>query len=309
MEVGVLGLGAVGTSLLYRFVQGLGRATAIVRRRSLGRVSRGLELVDVDGSRHRFSPTRIVVFEDLCEEAVEGLEAVFVCTKAYDLVEALERLRRASERLCIATLQNGFDPHGEALKVFGPRAVHVVTTIAAARIGDSAVRVSSWGRFFVGSRLGATGCVEVVAEVLRRASLEVEIVKNIDEWIWRKLAVNACINPLTALLRVRNGALRMEPLYGLCRAIVEEVAEVAKRLGVDVGNVVDDLDRVLESTANNVSSMLQDVLAGRRTEIDWINGAVARLGKRVGVPTPLNEAMWRLVKALEVLGGGEHGLQ
>jgi len=302
MTIAIVGLGAVGSALLYRFLRSSMDAVAVVRSRSIDRVSRGLRLVDVDGSLHEVHPRTVIPFERLEEVGLDSVEVVFVCTKVYDLAPVLEKLSRVSSPACVVTVQNGFDPHGEALKLFGQRAVHAVTTIAATRLDDSTVRVHSWGRFVVGSRLGTTVCVERVAQVLDRAGFEVQTVSDIDGWIWRKLAINACINPLTALLRVRNGALRLEPLYTLCRDIVVEVIEVAKRLGIDIGDVVDELDRVLSETSGNLSSMLQDVLRGRRTEIDWICGAVTRLGKEVGLRTPLNEALWRLVKALEVLG-------
>ena len=115
------------------------------------------------------------------------------------------------------------------------------------------------------------------------------------------IAVNAVINPLTALLRVRNGELlnraELEPLFA---AVAEEVWRVAARHQVALPTppeLVAEVRRVCQLTAANQSSMLRDVAEGRRTEVDAINGAVARLGRERGVLAPVNEALAALVRA------------
>lgn len=94
--------------------------------------------------------------------------------------------------------------------------------------------------------------------------------------LWRKLAVNAGINPTTALAGVENGALADGPLHDVASEAAREVARVAREQGIELaeGEAVAALESVVEATARNTSSMAQDVEAGTKTEIDAINGAV-----------------------------------
>jgi 2-dehydropantoate 2-reductase len=137
--------------------------------------------------------------------------------------------------------------------------------------------------------------------MLRVANIETHIVKDAQPMVWSKLIVNAAINPLTALLRVKNGEiLTNPPARELMREIAEEVASVAKALGVGLPSLdpMQTVEEVAERTAENVSSMLQDVLRGAPTEVDAINGEVVQAGKLKGIPTPVNRVIWSLVKAI-----------
>jgi 2-dehydropantoate 2-reductase len=138
-------------------------------------------------------------------------------------------------------------------------------------------------------------------ELLRKAGYEVEVAEDIESLIWGKLAINAGINPLTALLRMPNGELLARPhTQALMKAAAEETALVAAAKGVELpyaepGNAVAEVAR---RTANNRSSMLQDVSRNAPTEIDAICGAVVKEGERLGIPTPVNWTLWYLVRSI-----------
>jgi 2-dehydropantoate 2-reductase len=120
--------------------------------------------------------------------------------------------------------------------------------------------------------------------------------------LWKKLAVNAVINPLTAILRVPNGELlHRPPLDPLIAEIVEEVWRVAARHKIPLPTppeLAEEVRRVCRGTASNRSSMLRDVEEGRPTEIDSINGAVVRLGRERGALVPANLALTSLVRTM-----------
>jgi 2-dehydropantoate 2-reductase len=122
---------------------------------------------------------------------------------------------------------------------------------------------------------------------------------------WRKLAVNAAINALTALAGLPNGALLDDPVLAAdMAAAAREVGAVAAAAGVDLGADPAELARaVARATAANRSSMLQDLARGAPTEVDAIQGEVLRLGRRLGVPTPVNERLWRAVRSREAAAG------
>lgn len=139
-----------------------------------------------------------------------------------------------------------------------------------------------------------------VADVLRASGLSVTVTPRIAEALWTKAVVNACFNPLTALLRLPSGALAERPSLEACsRAIVAEAVAVAEAKGValDGEALLRRVGEVARATARNRSSMLQDLERGRPTEIDAINGAIARMGEEEGLECPVNRILTLMVRA------------
>lgn len=137
---------------------------------------------------------------------------------------------------------------------------------------------------------------------LRAADFVIENEPDPISLLWGKLAINAAINPITALLRVPNGELLSRPTARqLLQTIVREAAAVAVAQGVRLPypDPVVAAEAIARRTAANRSSMLQDVLREAPTEIDAICGAVIQAGEKTGVPTPTLRTVWQLVKAIE----------
>ena len=234
------------------------------------------------------------------EELSGSWDIVFVTTKAYDAVEVVGRLRHLKFDLGVFT-QNGLGILERAEKVLGAgRVAQLILNHGV--YYDSSTGTYVWvggGRSYLGMRRRFREELRVVAQLLK--PLNVEVVEDVEPYRWVKLVVNACINPITALLRVPNGyLLRSKELELAVRRVAEEVYAIASRMGVELpGDPVAEVFRVAEGTAGNISSMLSDVLACRKTEIDFINGAVVKLGEKLGIPTPYNEVLYYLVKSLE----------
>jgi 2-dehydropantoate 2-reductase len=191
----------------------------------------------------------------------------------------------------VLTLQNGL---GNVEKL-GPRAILGVTEQGATLVAPGRVRPCGDGPTHIAGP-------DSLAAVFRSAGLDARAVDPAlgNSLAWGKLAVNAGINALSAILRVSNGQLleRPEALI-LLEGAANEVAEVARAKGIALPfpDAAVEARRVARATESNLSSMLQDVLRGAPTEIDAINGAVVREGVRVGVPTPANETLLRLLGA------------
>ena len=190
------------------------------------------------------------------------------------------------------TLQNGIGN----LEKLGPRAHLGVTTQGATLLGPGRVRPGGAGPTHVAGP-------EWVVELLQRAGFEAHQTgaAQVDGLVWGKLAVNCGINALTALLRVPNGELLARPdAAQLMERAAAECAAVAgaKNIQLPFTDPAARVREVAQKTAVNRSSMFQDILRGAPTEIEAINGAVAREGESLGVPAPVNETLWRLVKAL-----------
>ena len=198
------------------------------------------------------------------------------------------------------TFQNGLGNFEtlEASLGYG-RVAQAVTAQGATMLGPGIVKHAGHGPSYVALTSGREALISGLTELMQNAGLSAEITSDVKGLQWGKLAVNAGINPLTALLRVPNGFLaKNERASAIMCAAAEETAEVAAALGIELPYVSASRRAiaVAEGTADNYSSMLQDVLRGAPTEIDAINGAVADYGRQVGVPTPVNAELWRTVR-------------
>lgn len=260
------------------------------------------------GSRIRTPDGRTVELEAdyaTWEDLDVRWDYVVVATKAYDTPGVIERLRSVDFGLSVFT-QNGLGVLERAEEALGgDRVAQLVLNHGVFYSEEHGEFVWVGGpRSYMGMRRDPVDGLYRLADYLR--ALDVVVVPRVDPYRWLKLAVNASINPLTALLGVPNGYLaRVPELSEVVRRVAGEVASVAERLGVVLpSDPAEEALRVAERTGENISSMLADIRKCGRTEVDYINGAVVELGRRVGVATPYNELLYRLVKSLEVVCGG-----
>jgi 2-dehydropantoate 2-reductase len=233
----------------------------------------------------------------------KGTKYALVLVKSWQTERAADQLVDCLGKDGLAvTFQNGLGNDQILSGNLGARRVsRGVTTLGAALLAPGIVRANGDGRICIEAheRLGG------LEEVLRAADFDVSIVEDLQSMVWGKLTANAAINPLSALLRVKNGELLTNPpARELMGSLARETAQVAESLGVALPFSVPELavEDVARNTAENVSSMLQDILRGSQTEVDVINGAVVRTGKKNRVPTPVNQVIWSLVKALPHTG-------
>jgi len=226
------------------------------------------------------------------ESGPEPADLVLVLVKAWQTDAVAPGLPQLLKPGGVAlTLQNGLGN----LEKLGPSACQGVTYQGATLLGPGRVKPGGPGITWVaGPRW--------IADLFRDAGIETEEAgKNqIQSLLWGKLVVNCGINPLTALLRIRNGEMLRRPdAVFLMQCAALECAEVAGAKGVALP-FFDPAEKVCEvarQTAANSSSMLQDLVRGAPSECEAINGAVVEWGRRLGVDTPVNETLLRLMRA------------
>jgi 2-dehydropantoate 2-reductase len=244
----------------------------------------------------------------VCEEAADAQDAiarVLVCTKAGDVQQAVGALiPRLGAGCAVVLLQNGMGfQQAVAQALPGARVFAAATTEGAWREAPFRVHHAGHGTTSIGRwPRGSLQEAEDIAAALRGDTLAVQAVAEIEPVLWRKLAVNCAINPLTALHGCRNGELLERPALRLAfDDLCTEIAGVLAGLGHAelAAQVGDEARRVARATAANRSSMLQDLSAGRRTEIDWITGCLCRAAHGAGLPCPLNDALLAAVRARE----------
>ncbi|CAN0013217.1 unnamed protein product, partial [Sphacelaria rigidula] len=163
---------------------------------------------------------------------------------------------------------------------------------------------AGFGKTFLGVPTNSSSCLQEAAAVaasLDQSGLDVSLEYDMERILWEKLAVNASINGLTALLECRNGDIT-ETSYGreLVGTLCGEVRKVAEAANVRVPNdLLSNVLSVIGQNAGNISSMHMDIASKRRTEIDYINGFVVKHGALLQVPTPVNRTIYDLVKMKE----------
>lgn len=266
--------------------------------------SHGLQLTERDGQT-----TTVKLEVSSTPSDVIGSDLVIVLVKAWASGDAMAPLRTYLTRdTIVLTLQNGLGNASAirtALMNNGVRP-HVwlgVTTQAAIRTAPGEVRHTGDGLTAIGRRTPEVNDrLSSLAATLSDAGWKTVAVEDIHRWVWRKLAINAAINPLTALARVPNRAISSDPeLRKAARTVAAEVVKVAAASGVRLNEeqVVAAVDEVARATGDDRSSMLIDLVNGMRTEIDAINGQVVRQARRHNVPVPANDLLNRLVHAYE----------
>jgi 2-dehydropantoate 2-reductase len=182
------------------------------------------------------------------------------------------------------------------------RVIQGVTSQGATLLGPGRLRHAGEGPTQLATRPTIGPAIEEIAYLFSRVGLAGLLTDDLDSLLWGKLIINVGINALSAILRVTNGQVaEIEPAAAVMTQAVTEAVQVAEALGIRLPNrdPIYQVRRVAAATTINRSSMLADVLRGVPTEIEAINGAVVREGRRLGLATPVNELLLQLVKAIE----------
>ncbi len=229
-------------------------------------------------------------------------DLVLFATKSYDTEAAAAQILPAlGPGTVVLSLQNGVNNEAVLGRILGnQRVMGGVAYVEAALIEPGVIRHSSAGRVIVGEMDGSlTSRVQAVCDLFARAAVPCERSPDIAAAKWEKLLFNCALNPMTALARQGIASIVAIPEgRDTCRRVMEEVREVARAAGVALPE--DAVQRLLAFAASRDmhSSMEYDLLHGRRLELEALNGVILRLGRRHGVQTPVNEALYALLRAI-----------
>lgn len=237
---------------------------------------------------------------------IKEADLFIIATKSYSTDSAVRSiLPILNKEAFVLTLQNGLGNIEIISKYIPLRQIIAGTTAEGATLLDVGhIRHAGIGETFIGqvSKVNQKSKIEEIVKIFNKAGFETKLSKNIEGLIWSKLIINVGINALTALTRLKNGRILEYPhLRKVMEAAVKEAYRIAKRKRIKLvySDPVEKVEEVCIKTSGNISSMLQDVLKKRKTEIDFINGAIVREGKKLGISTPINWVLTNLVKAIE----------
>ena len=226
-----------------------------------------------------------------------------LATKSMHTRAAIDATAHAFESGAVCSVQNGVG-NEEIVAAHVERVIRGTTFPAGHIVEPGHVEMDTTGDTWIGPFEPSPAPMEEVgrlADALTRAGMPTLALEDARGAQWTKLIFNAATNPVGALTELSHGRVcDLAPTRRLVSGLVAEGKAVAARLGVELDSDPDELvDHAREVAYDHKASMLQDVQAHRPTEVDFLNGGIARFGREAGVPTPLNEAIVALIKGLE----------
>ena len=299
-RVYIAGAGAIGQIIGAAVSDVAGEVVFVdVNSELVGRISGEGVVVERQGVP-KVLRTRAVTHAD----GLPPADLIFFCVKGFATAAAAELVAPlVSDATVVCSLQNGWG-NGDILGGrFGTDAVVVGVTYNSATVGEGKVSHTGVGPTHVGPLgNGNLARAEGVADFLSSAGLEAHATADVQHEIWKKLVLNAATLPTAALSGLAAGPLGAHPaMLELVDGVTREAVAVARALGlpIDAEERIQLIHEVLERVGDGKGSMLQDVEASRRTEIDTITGAVVTAAEGVGIDVPLNRALYALVSGLE----------
>jgi 2-dehydropantoate 2-reductase len=232
-------------------------------------------------------------------------ELILVTTKAGDTLDAVAGvINQFAIDTPILLFQNGLGIQQAVAKRWPERPILAASTTEGANRPESGLLVhAGTGDTWVGPMTSpAKVTVRKAVTMLATSGMKIHPETDIVQRLWQKLIINAGINPYTAILDCPNGKILDAPLYQstidqLCLEL-SQLMDAAVRIRQTPDALRERIEQVARNTAGNTSSMRADVQRGRQTEIDFINGYVAKLGKELGIETPVNQMLTERVQQL-----------
>ncbi len=232
-------------------------------------------------------------------------DLVIVFVKSIDTEKAiLQNKEIFGSDTVVLTLQNGLGNIESIHKSLGaPSIIAGITAHGSTMLGAGKILHAGEGETYIGELDGTkSGRIQKIATLLNQANINTIISQDVMGLIWGKLLVNVGINALTAITGLKNGQLlNYTEIEELMELAVTEAYAVAKAKGVKVSysDPVSHTKEVCKATAENNSSMLQDILKRRKTEIEMINGAIVKEGESLGIDTPVNKVLTNLTSVIQ----------
>ncbi len=298
-RIAVVGAGAVG-GYFGGMLARAGAPVTMIGRRAFA------EAVKNSGLQLDTAQFRETVYPEASTElaAAAGAEVVLLCVKTTDTASAAKSLApHICHEAIVVSLQNGVNNAEEIRAAAGIDALPAVVYVAAAMSPPGYVKHLGRGDLVVGPRNART---ERIASLFLQAKVPCRISENIEGELWTKLIWNCALNANSALGRVTYGEIFASPdARRIIETLVEEVLAVARAKGIHPPGLEEPKAalagalKIAEQMSGTRSSTAQDMARGKRTEIDSLNGYVARLGEQLGVATPVNHALYTLVKLQE----------
>ena len=291
MKIIILGAGAIG-SLYGAKLSKLNDVTLVGRQEHVDKVNKdGLKITGEEDNIYQLKSTTKI-------GNIDNNTLIILTTKITSSKKAIEPIKSLIKKdTIILCLQNGLNSEDIVKEIIGDKCLVLrgITAVGATFLEPGTVQFNNLSY----TKIEKSPKSNDLADNFNKCGLKANVSENLKQDIWKKLILNCVLNPLSAILQRENGEISDEKLNPLKQLIVDECIKVANKDGVifDI-DFVKSINRAIIGS-KNLSSMYQDILKGKKTEIDYLNGAVVKLGKKYGIKCPVNEGLVMVIKGME----------
>ncbi|MBW1650714.1 MAG: ketopantoate reductase family protein [Deltaproteobacteria bacterium] len=263
-------------------------------------IKNSLIIEDPEGIKKKFKVKLICDYKTVTDK----FDAAIILTKSYKTKEASYAAKKLLKNNGIAlTLQNGIGNIEIISSIIGEdKTVAGVTAHGATLVSAGYVRHAGVGDTYLAKKPNKKNLIENLIQIFEKAGIKVLISDNINSIIWGKLIINVGINAIAAILKTKNGIIGdMPESFKIVKNAAEEAVEIAKAIKITLpfDDPIKQVKTVCQKTANNRASMLQDITNRKKTEIEFINGAIVDYGKKLNIQTPYNKILTEIIQASE----------
>lgn len=298
LKLAIVGQGAIG-GLLASQCHNLGYDyQLLLRNKTLVEPTFSLQIEDIE---HQVTQIQPQISQT---DHTQNFDLLILPIKAYQVLPALKSMQNNIQaNTVIVLLHNGMGTIEQVKQLFPNNpCIAATTSYGAFKPEPAYIKQTGLGETHLGWITPCAPKVQTVVENALTTLLPPSIWhQDISQALWKKLAINAVINPLTALNGIKNGDLANQQFSGLITQIYTEITKVMQGIGykIQLQELINLVMNVVEKTANNYSSMHQDIYHNRKTEIEFINGYVVNKANELGIPVPTNQSLLNQVLALE----------
>jgi 2-dehydropantoate 2-reductase len=294
----IIGAGAIGCLWLAKLLQSKEVCHIVSRHES---PTSTLLYTDITGKIEQFSISHSTQLRHVTIQ--EQQSTILVCVKAYQVLSALLMQKKYIQpQQAIILMHNGYGCAEEVIKHF-PENPIICATTANASLLNAPLNITETGNgpTFLGPFTENSRDLSPLILPLQTAATDVNWSDNIIEKCWLKLAINAAINPLTAINNIKNGDLKDNHYQIQITALLREVAMISKaeNINLHLDLLQNTVNQVIIATADNFSSMNRDIFYKRKTEIDFINGYLLKKAQYHSINTPILNQLYQQIKAKE----------
>ena len=291
MKIIVLGAGAIG-SLYGARLSKLNDVTLVARQEHAEKINKnGLKITGEENNVYKLKATTEI-------NEIEDDTLIILTTKVHRSKDAIEPIKNLIKKdTIILCLQNGLHSEEVVKEIVNGKCLVLrgITAVGATFLEAGTVQFNNLSY----TKIEESPVSKELADNFDECGLRANVSENLKEDVWKKLILNCVLNPLSAILRRDNGGMSDEGLNALKQLIVDECLKVANKDGATFDfDFVKAINNGIEGS-RNLSSMYQDILKEKKTEIDYLNGAVVELGKKYGIKCPVNEALITIIREME----------
>ena len=292
MKITVIGPGAIGTLLATLLSNTNVEISLLVKPKHKELLQDGKIILDNFNGRRLEKKITIVT-------ELDNPEWIILAVKSYDVDSLIELLGNSNAP--ILCCQNGIKTYLQLTKKIGKdRIAYMVTGIGSSKIETGEAEFRGSGFTFIGEASGIASTRLInLSELIRTSGITCEVVNDVLSYVWLKTIINSSINPVAAYAKVINGDLRKPELNKIVRKICIESTKISTEIGINLPlEPWPEIEKIIRNTAENKCSMLQDLENGRQTEIDAINGEIARIADSNGLDATYNKEFIEKIKSV-----------